>query len=80
VHDQRADGFHDDSGLLQEFAPRGLGRSLAAPWRSFEQIELATARWVDWYDSHRLHSSIGDVPPAEFEAAYYANNTTVDAA
>jgi len=42
------------------------------PWRSFEQLELATARWVDWYNQRRLHSSIGDQPPAEFEAAYYA--------
>jgi len=49
-------------------------------WRSFEQLELATARWADWYNNRRLHSAIGDVPPAEFEAAYYANSTTVDAA
>jgi putative transposase len=41
------------------------------PWRSFEQLELATARWVEWYNQCRLHSSIGDVPPAEFEATYY---------
>ena len=50
------------------------------PWRSFEQLELAVARWVDWYNNRRLHSAIGDVPPVEFEAAYYASNTTVDAA
>ena len=50
------------------------------PWRSFEQLELATARWVDWYNNRRLHSSIDDVPPAEFEAAYYAHNTTINAA
>jgi putative transposase len=49
-------------------------------WRSFEQLELATARWVDWYNNRRLHSAIGDVPPAEYDAAYYANGTTVDAA
>jgi len=41
------------------------------PWRSFEQLELATARWVEWYNQRRLHSSIGDVPPAEFESTYY---------
>lgn len=41
------------------------------PWRSFEQVELATARWVEWYNQRRLHSSIADVPPAEFEATYY---------
>jgi putative transposase len=41
------------------------------PWRSFEQLELATARWVDWYNQRRLHTSIGMVPPAEFEEQYY---------
>ena len=41
------------------------------PWRSFEQLELATARWVEWYNQRRLHSSIGMVPPAEFEEQYY---------
>jgi putative transposase len=50
------------------------------PWRWFEQVELATARWVDWYNKRRLHGAIGNVPPAEFEAAYHANSTTVDAA
>ena len=40
-------------------------------WRSFEQLELATARWVEWYNQRRLHSSIGDVPPVEFESSYY---------
>jgi putative transposase len=43
------------------------------PWRSFEQLELATARWVDWYNKRRLHTSIGMVPPAEFEEQYYLN-------
>jgi len=41
------------------------------PWRSFEQLELATARWVEWYNQRRLHSSIGDVPRVEFESTYY---------
>ena len=41
------------------------------PWRSFEQLELATAKWVDWYNHRRLHSSIGNVPPVEFEELHY---------
>jgi putative transposase len=45
------------------------------PWRSYEQLELATARWVEWYNQRRLHSSIGDVPPAEFESTYYREHT-----
>jgi putative transposase len=50
------------------------------PWRSVEQLELATARWVHWYNHRRLHSSIGDVPPAEFEQAYHSNSQATEVA
>ena len=43
------------------------------PWRSFEAVELATLRWVDWFNNRRLLEPIGNIPPAEAEAAYYAN-------
>ena len=42
------------------------------PWRSFEAVEYATLEWVDWYNNRRLLEPIGNVPPAEAEAAYYA--------
>jgi putative transposase len=42
------------------------------PWRSFESVEFATLEWVDWYNNRRLLESIGNIPPAEAEAAYYA--------
>jgi transposase InsO family protein len=42
------------------------------PWRSFEAVELATLEWVDWFNKHRLLEPIGNIPPAEAEAAYYA--------
>ena len=45
---------------------------MRGPWRTLEQVELATAEWIDWYNNRRLHSSIGDLPPGEYEAAYYA--------
>jgi putative transposase len=45
---------------------------LKGPWRTLEQVELAAAEWIDWYNNRRLHTSIGDLPPAEYEAAYYA--------
>jgi Integrase core domain len=43
------------------------------PWRSMEAVEYATLEWVDWFNNRRLLSSIGDIPPAEAEAAYYAS-------
>jgi putative transposase len=40
-------------------------------WRTLGELELATAAWVHWYNTERLHGTCGDVPPAEFEEAYY---------
>ena len=41
------------------------------PWRGLEHVEFATLDWVDWYNNRRLMESIGYVPPAEREEAYY---------
>jgi len=41
------------------------------PWRGVDDLELATLNWVSWFNETRLHSSIGNVPPAEFESEYY---------
>ena len=41
------------------------------PWRRMVDVELATLNWVDWFNNRRLLSSIGYVPLAEFEMAYY---------
>ena len=40
-------------------------------WTSRRPVEQATASWVHWYNHDRLHSSIGHVPPAEYETAHY---------
>jgi transposase InsO family protein len=42
------------------------------PWRSMEAVEYATLEWVDWFNNRRLLETIGNIPPAEAEAAYYA--------
>jgi len=42
------------------------------PWRSFEAVEFATLEWVDWFNNRRLLEPIGNISPAEAEAAYYA--------
>ncbi len=41
-------------------------------FKTLADVEYATAGWVDWYNHRRLHSSLGMVAPAEFEATYYA--------
>lgn len=43
------------------------------PWRSFEAVEFATLEWVDWFNTRRLLEPIGNIPPAEAEARYYAH-------
>ncbi|WAT16074.1 IS3 family transposase [Xanthomonas fragariae] len=40
-------------------------------WRNRQDVELATLDWVDWYNQKRLLGSIGNIPPAEAEEAYY---------
>jgi len=48
------------------------GRAHSGPWKTLEQLELATLTWVHWHNTQRLHGYLGDVPPAEFEATFYA--------
>jgi putative transposase len=43
-----------------------------APWKSVEAVEMATLSWVDWFNNRRLMEPIGNIPPAEAEARYYA--------
>ena len=45
---------------------------LKGPWRQLEAVEFATLRWVDFFNHRRLLEPIGYVPPAEYEANYYA--------
>ncbi|TWH27064.1 transposase InsO family protein [Isoptericola variabilis J7] len=51
---------------------RGPARS--GPWRTVEDVELATLGWVHWHNHQRLHGYLGDLPPAEFEGRFYATH------
>lgn len=42
------------------------------PWRSYEAVEYATLEWVDWFNNRRLLEPIGNIPPADAEANFYA--------
>jgi putative transposase len=46
------------------------------PWRNLDAVEFATLEWVDWFNNRRLLDPIGNIPPAEFEQAYYQTQET----
>jgi putative transposase len=48
------------------------------PWRGLDQVEIATLEWVDWFNSRRLHSACGNVPPAEYEQQHYRQIATLE--
>src|SRR4051812_37806677 len=52
-------------GLYKAELIRGPART--GPWKSVEELELATLGWVHWHNTQRLHGYLGDLPPAEFE-------------
>lgn len=54
------------NSLYKDELTRNLG-----PWRDVDELELATLGWVTWFNHTRLHSSLGDIPPTEFEANHY---------
>jgi putative transposase len=45
-------------------------------WRTRTQLELAIVEYVGWFNTTRLHESLGDLPPAEFETL--SPSSTVD--
>jgi putative transposase len=47
---------------------------LGKPWRTIDDLELATARWVNWFNHDRIYQYCGDIPPVELENAYYAQH------
>lgn len=52
------------------------GPTHPGPWTTVEEVELVTLGWVHWHNSQRLHGYVSDVPPAEFEATFYAEQRT----
>lgn len=50
-------------------------RDRAGTWTGRAEVETATAEWVAWYNTTRLHSKLDHMPPAEFEDRYRATTT-----
>jgi putative transposase len=42
------------------------------PWRGIDDLELAVAEYIDWYNHRRLHGELGLIPPVEHERAHRA--------
>ncbi len=48
------------------------GPARQGPWKTVEEVELATLGWVHWHNTQRLHGYLGDLPPVEFEQIHAA--------
>lgn len=57
--------------IIGLFKTEVIGRR--RPWKSFQAVEFATLEWVHWFNNRRLLETIGNIPPAEAEASYYAH-------
>ena len=49
---------------------------LRAPWKGLADVTKATIEWVEWYNSKRIHSYCKNVPPLEYEEAFYRRHQT----
>ena len=58
-------------GLLKTEAINAPNRT----WASRAEVEWETARWIHWYNTTRLHSSIGYTTPTEYEQRYRDSTT-----
>jgi putative transposase len=45
-------------------------------WRSRSQLELAVVEYIGWYNAARLHASLGDIPPTEYEQLHALREAT----
>ena len=41
------------------------------PWRGIDDLEIAVAEYIDWFNHRRLHGQIGHIPPVEKETTHY---------
>ncbi len=62
-----------DNALAESFVDSFKTELIAdRVWVSFSALELAIVEWIGWFNLDRLHGSLGDIPPAEFESLYAA--------
>jgi putative transposase len=60
-----------DNALAESFVDSFKTELIAdRVWRTRSQLELAIVEYVSWFNTARLHESLGDLPPAEYEALH----------
>ena len=60
-----------DNALAESFVDSFKTELIAdRVWRTHTQLELAVVEYVAWFNTVRLHSSLGNIPPAEHEQRY----------
>jgi len=65
-----------DNALAESFVDSYKTELIAdRVWRAHAQLELATVDYVAWFNTRRLHSSLGNVPPVEHEQQHVAELT-----
>jgi len=57
------------NSLFKAELVRNLG-----PWRNIDDLEIAVAEYIDWFNFRRLHGELGLIPPVEFEAQHRSHN------
>ncbi|MGW0057421.1 IS3 family transposase [Nocardia nova] len=45
------------------------------PFKKLTEVEFALMEWCDWYNNSRLHSRLDYLTPAEYETAYYSQQS-----
>ena len=67
----RGDSY--DNALAESF--NGLYKTelihRRGPWKNADDVEWATLIYIDWFNNRRIHGSLDDLSPAEFEATFY---------
>lgn len=86
-----ADGIRPSMGVVGSSYDNALAETInglyktelikpQGPWRTVDQVEVATLEWVDWLPHRHLHEHCDDLPSAEYEALYYRQHRTQPAA
>jgi transposase InsO family protein len=67
--------YTDCDSWNASFDPYGSGRQWVrvTAWKTRTDAEIAVAGWVSWYNHHRIHRALGDIPPAQYETNHYAS-------